>query len=75
MHKTHIPNLDHPAPAEKGGVKKKRRGNVLRLGLWLRGTHADQLAALALKHDTQPGRLANRLLREALDLAARGTDR
>ena len=55
-------NPKSPDPAKK----------VTRLGVFLRGAYAEQLLALALKHDTQPGRIANRLLCDALDLAARG---
>lgn len=49
-----------------------RKTETLRLGVFVRGEHADQLRDLALRYDTQPGRVANRLLCEALDLAARG---
>lgn len=44
----------------------------LRIGLHLRGVHKEALLELADLHDSQPGRVANRLLCEALDLASRG---
>lgn len=50
---------------------KTKSSKALRLGVFVRGVRAEQLRQLALKYDTQPGRVANRLLCEALDLAAR----
>ena len=64
MSKLHTPNNTPDRPPDKPPT--------LRMGVFLRGVHAVQLQDLALKHDTQPGRVANRLLCEALDLAARG---
>lgn len=52
--------------------KSGPRKETLRVGVFVRGEHADQLREMALRYDTQPGRVANRLLCEALDLAARG---
>lgn len=64
---------NHTRPPSSDNTERKRTSQkVTRLGVFLRGAYADQLLALALKHDTQPGRIANRLLRDALDLAARG---
>lgn len=54
-------------------MDKGQSSGALRVGIFVRGEHKDQLLELALRHDTQPGRVANRLLSEALDLAARGT--
>ena len=60
-------------PAPDNPKKTQPDQKVTRLGVFLRGAYAEQLLALALKHDTQPGRVANRLLCDALDLAARGS--
>ena len=64
--------MDKPRTPNNTPELQPDKSPGLRMGLFLRGVHAVQLQDLALKHDTQPGRVANRLLCEALDLAARG---
>ncbi len=61
-----------PDPGKEQSAEPSPIPEHLRIGLHLRGVHKEALLELAYLHDSQPGRVANRLLCEALDLASRG---